>query len=164
MFLNVLLLFSCLKGILDLISSKTKVRLAYSLYLEEHGSIQEARDAYDAILARLPGNLETIVKKALFEFRQGSLKDADAVFDSAISSAQDKDSKGFLVTQKIRLAFTQSRNVDNARQGYKTAIKLYGSNKTLWYAYLMFEMNVLGCFKCLTDRCSTRIPHVTFMG
>ncbi|KAJ3092554.1 hypothetical protein HK102_005834 [Quaeritorhiza haematococci] len=137
-------------------ATQPKIRLTYAAFEEEHGRIKEVRDIYQKLLeigkgceerhipaptADVPGHVETIIKFAHFERRQGSVEKAEEIIDSGITTAPDDRSKAYLTCEKAKLIQYIKGDVEAARKVYLEGGSQYPDSKFLWISYLKFEMD-----------------------
>jgi tetratricopeptide (TPR) repeat protein len=116
--------------------------LAFALFEEEHGRIQEARDMYQSILAKLPGHAETTYRLATFEKRQNP-NDPQAALQVYVDALQrediDVDTKAFLQLHRARFMWNTMRDIHGARQHLYQAVQDCPSSRLLWMGYFNLE-------------------------
>jgi pre-mRNA-processing factor 39 len=117
------------------------VRLQYALFEESCDRVELAQDIHHAILAVMPGHIETIVSLANMSRRHGGLEDAIAVYKSQIDSNEcDLYAKAALVTEWARLLWKIKGSTDEARQVFEKNQQWYLDSRKFWISYLLFEL------------------------
>jgi pre-mRNA-processing factor 39 len=82
--------------------SRSKIRLAYALFLESQTRLEEARGVYESFLEANPGHIEVTLKLALFEARQSDSNKCSEILDTAEAGSDDPVVKGYYKAQKIK--------------------------------------------------------------
>lgn len=125
------------------VKRRPEIHLFAARFKEEHGDIEGVRFEYQILNSSLaPGLLESIVRTANFEFRQGNAEGACAVFTSAIEYEKSKEesrSLPFLFIQYARFLDQVVQNTEKAREVYADALAFLPLSKTLWEALIHFE-------------------------
>eukprot|EP00250_Pteridium_aquilinum_P020126 c24712_g1_i4 orf=1655-3397(+) len=125
------------------VKRRPEIHLFAARFKEEHGDIEGARFEYEFLNSSLaPGLLESIVKAANFEHRQGNPEGACAVFTSAIEYEKSKEesrSLPFLFIQYARFLDQVLLNTEKARGVYADALAFLPLSKALWEALIHFE-------------------------
>ena len=122
--------------------SRPATRLQYALFEESHDRVELAKDIHQAILAVLPGNIETIVSLANLNRRHGGLDAAIAVYKAQIDSSEcDIYAKAALVAEWARLLWKIKGSVEEARQVFRTNHHWYLDSRKFWISYLQFEID-----------------------
>ncbi|KAI5071002.1 hypothetical protein GOP47_0013253 [Adiantum capillus-veneris] len=125
------------------VKRRPEIHLFSARFKEEHGDIEGARYEYQILNSSLaPGLLESIVRTANFEHRQGNTEGACAVFTSAIEYEKSKEesrSLPFLFIQYARFLDQVAENTEKAREVYADALAFLPLSKTLWEALIHFE-------------------------
>lgn len=121
--------------------TKPKVRLQYALFEETQDRIAVARDIYNAIIIRLPSNLEAIIALANLERRHGGINEAIEVYKAYLTSQHvDIFAKGFLVSEWANLLWKIKGSVDEAREVYQRNAQWYTQSRPFWVAWFMLEL------------------------
>ncbi|MCO5600784.1 hypothetical protein L7F22_054899 [Adiantum nelumboides] len=125
------------------VKRRPDIHLFAARFKEEHGDTEGARYEYQVLNSSLaPGLLESIVRTANFEHRQGNTEGACAVFISAIEYEKSKEesrSLPFLFIQYARFLDQVAQNTEKAREAYADALAFLPLSKTLWEALIHFE-------------------------
>ena len=122
--------------------SRPAARLQYALFEESQDRIELAKDIHNAILALLPGNIETIVSLANLNRRHGGLDAAIAVYKAQIDSNEcDIYAKAALVAEWARLLWKIKGSVEEARQVFRNNQHWYLDSRKFWISYLQFEID-----------------------
>ncbi|KAI9090990.1 putative mRNA splicing protein [Phlyctochytrium arcticum] len=124
--------------------SRPAVRLAYATFEEQEKRIEEARELYTQILAQLPGHVETAIKLAHFERRQGGLGKAVESLNQNITAAPNAAGKAFLTAHKIKMSYAVDGNAESARSDFEQAVTQYSDSRFLWLQFLLFEIGQCG--------------------
>ncbi|MCJ1447442.1 MAG: hypothetical protein MMC23_007953 [Stictis urceolatum] len=116
-------------------------RLQYALFEESVGRVEVAKDIHHAILAVMPGHIETIVSLANLSRRHGGLEAAIEVYKSQIDSTEcDIYAKAALVAEWARLLWKIKGSVEEARQVFQHNQRYYLDSRKFWVSYLFFEL------------------------
>jgi pre-mRNA-processing factor 39 len=118
---------------------RADVHMHRALLLEVQGDTEGARKTFEHILTAIaPGHLESMIKVANFERRQGNFPAVVKAYEDAISCGGDS-TRPFLSMQLARFQEKNMQDVDSARATYKAAVGTVRSNKNLWLGYIQFE-------------------------
>ncbi|OBT67582.1 hypothetical protein VE03_03851 [Pseudogymnoascus sp. 23342-1-I1] len=121
--------------------SRPGIRLQYAYFEESAGRPDVSQEIHEAILFRLPGNVETIVSWANLQRRQSGLEAAIEVYKNQIDSPSiDIHSKAALVVDWAFLLWKINGSVSAARQVFETNAQWYPSSRQFWEKYLQFEL------------------------
>lgn len=125
------------------VKRRPEIHLFAARFKEEHGDIEGARFEYEFLNSSLaPGLLESIVKAANFEHRQGNSEGACTVFTSAIEYEKSKEesrSLPYLFIHYARFLDQVALNTEKAREVYADALAFLPLSKALWEALIYFE-------------------------
>ena len=123
--------------------SRPAVRLQYAYFEEMCDRVEMAKDIHQAILANLPGHIETIISLANLARRDGGLDAAIEVYKAQIDLPQsqcDIQTKASLVAEWARLIWKNKGSVEEARQVFQKNQHYYLGSRCFWINYLMFEL------------------------
>ena len=121
--------------------SRPAVRLQYAYFEESCDRVELAKDIHHAILAVIPGHVETIVSLANLSRRHGGLDAAIAVYKAQIDSSEcDIYAKAALVAEWARLLWRIKGSVEEARQVFRTNQHWYLHSRKFWISFLQFEL------------------------
>ena len=124
--------------------AKPAVRIFWAQFEEAAGRLQVAQDIYEAILKKLPNDVDTIKSVANFHRRQYGVEAAVNALQRYIDAADtNDDTRGSLL-------FDQARMLDRAK-GYRAARTVLENGKervqgcrAFWESWLCWEMEMHG--------------------
>ena len=121
--------------------TRPTIRLWYAYFEESIGRADLAIAILEAIIARLPTHVETIVALTNTHRRQYGLSAAVDVIKGFIDNpALDPSIKGALVSEWARMVWKVRGDAEEARAIYQQNQKLYGSSFEYWASYFDFEL------------------------
>jgi pre-mRNA-processing factor 39 len=119
-----------------------QARLQYAFFEEMSGRVDVAKDIHEAILAAMPGHVETIVSLANMSRRHGGLEAAIEVYKAHIDSQTcDISAKAALVAEWARLLWKTKGSPSDARQVFQKNQHWYLESMPFWSSYLKFELD-----------------------
>eukprot|EP00245_Coleochaete_scutata_P003699 TRINITY_DN1553_c0_g1_i1.p1 TRINITY_DN1553_c0_g1~~TRINITY_DN1553_c0_g1_i1.p1 ORF type:complete len:476 (+),score=99.58 TRINITY_DN1553_c0_g1_i1:714-2141(+) len=121
----------------------------FAARIKEHiGDVSGSRSEYQLLNDELsPGLLESIIKHANMERRQGDLDAAAAVYESAIDAEKDKEgskSLVYLTLSYARFLDQVKGDLEKAREVYDLALSKCLSSRLLIEGFLAFEASHAG--------------------
>jgi pre-mRNA-processing factor 39 len=120
---------------------RADVHMHRALLLEVLGDVDGTRATFQHILTSIaPGHLETMIKIANFERRQGNNATVVKAYEDAISCGGDS-TRPFLSMQLARFQEKSMQDLEAARSTYAAAVGAVRSNRSLWLGYIQFEFS-----------------------
>ena len=122
--------------------SRPAVRLQYAYFEESCERVALAKDIHHAVLAALPGHIETIVSLANLTRRHEGLAAASAVYDAQLKSQEpDMYAKAALVAEWARLIWRVKGSAEEARKVFQGNQHWYLDSRRFWISFLQFELD-----------------------
>jgi len=132
------------RAALKFVKRRPEISFAYASLLELNGKSEEARHVYENVLAKIaPGLLEGAIRFANFERRQGNLQAADDLLSQSLSTIDSK-SVAYLSAFYARFLAEIRRDPERTRRTYEVGVSKAPTSKTLWQAYINFELTQSG--------------------
>ena len=151
------------------------IRLYYARFEESVDKSGTAIAIHDAILANLPGHLETIVSLAGVHRRHDGVNSAIQFLEKYISNNDfSSEIRGSLVAEMARLIWKVKGDVREARAVFELRQQWFLDSPQFWTSWLFFEMEQptsaeqeTQCYEHIklvfdTIHTSTSVPRATF--
>lgn len=119
-------------------------RYQYAAWEESQHNADVARDVFKAILALLPGHVETTIYWANMERRltPNKIDAAIEIYTNAMESDEYEPlAKAILVTEWIQLVWKLQGNIPEARRLYETYMQQHLDSKYFFISYFRFELH-----------------------
>ncbi|USW57808.1 Putative tetratricopeptide-like helical domain superfamily [Septoria linicola] len=118
------------------------IRLNYARFEESIGKADTAIAIHEAILARAPGDLETIISLVNTHRRQYGVDAAISVLNSHVGSSEYNPSiRGALVAELARLLWKVKGDIIEARKTFQKQQQWFADSSEFWREFFDFELN-----------------------
>lgn len=131
------------------VKRRPEIHLFAALYCEEIGDLEGSGAAFERLDSEVaPGLLESTVRRASYEHRQGNDSAACDIFKAAIETMVEKQEKDsvklslYTYLQYARFLDLVLDRTDEAREVYHQALGKFPGSKNLWQAAIAFEASL----------------------